>query len=468
MESERPIDGERRRARESEPEPPRRGPLRPADVLALQRSVGNCAVATMVQRMKARPDLTGADYVEFDEGEPLPNRIKGTLASDPDHTYQADATQGERIYRRTPKVAGPTIVKRDPAELARERKAKELKTAKGTLFDAAQNGGVEGSFEYVANYLFGEVFSADPGLAQSLWNEVWEVSEPPGEDPVALRRAGVNRTSLLERMIKAGLDASWKRLPVQELVKVSVDGKLPGASMPVVVENTFDYFSALYNWTPWPESSGIGFHTTDGAPGDVAKPKDKGGWGGITRPITVGFFKDRYALAQSWNPLGNWMEKNGPTFRKGIKDNELLSTVSVATAIHGSVRFPLADTPGRKGTHKAPNKNKQDTFRMEVYLYAVRIGSGYATFAKQGANAFGEIATSDIPIDDIIGWSKITRWHPYAKDTGNPLTIGFDYSMTPLERNPQFPVGGINERIFAAALAEINREIGLTSKPYEG
>jgi hypothetical protein len=463
------VEEERRRAPTPAPEVPlRRRELSAVEVLALQRSGGNRAAAALIARMKERPDIEGGDFVEFDENEPLPHRMRGTLESAPDHKFQLHVKHGDRVYARTLKGTGPKIVIRDPLEVARENKVKDLKKAKSTLFNAAQGGAAEGSFEYVANYLFGEVFGTDPEAAQKMWDEVWEVRDVQGEEPAAVGRDGLDQTKLLKRMIDLGLDASWKRLPVRELVKVSVDGKLPGSSMPVVTHDAWDYFSSLYNWAPWPETSGVGFHTTDGDPGAVAKPKATGGWGGITRPVTVDFFKQRYALGQGWNPLGPWMEQHGPTFRKGIKDNELLSTVSVATAIHGSVRFPLADTPGRKGTHHTANPNQQDSFKMEVYIYAVRVGSGFATFEAQGKNAFGEIATGDIAIEDIIGWSKITRWHPYSPETGLPLTVGFDYTMSPLTRNPEFKTSSLNEKLYAAALGEINRENSLTGKPYEG
>ena len=464
---------ERPPAREPQPqEPPASRAPAHAALLALQRSGGNQAVASLIQRWKTRDDL-GPDYVEFDETEPLPHRIRGTLASDPGYQYTAEAGKGERIYKRTAKqAADPSrLVIRDSDEVARERKVNQLKTANETLFNAAQGGGKEGTFEYVANYLFTEVFKTDQALAQTLWDEIWEVREPKDSDPVAVRR-DIDERKFLQRLIDAGLDAGWKKVPVDQLVRITVKDKdkqsKPASSMPVVVWEFGDYFSSLYNWSPWPETSGVGFHTTDGGPDAVGKPKAQGGWGGLTQTAGVEFFKKRYALDQGWNPLKSWIDEHGPAFRKGIKDNELLSTVSVATAIHGSVRFPLADTPGRKGTHKVLFDGAE-TFKMEVYIYAVRIGSGYATFEKQGAaNAFGEIATGDIPIEDIIGWSKITRHHPYAKDTGLPLTIGFDYKMTPFTRNPAYPVGGIHERVYAQALAEINKEIALTGKPYEG
>lgn len=466
---QRPAEGTRRRPPAPAPAQPwYRGQLTREAVLALQRSAGNQAARALIQReVTDRPDL-GADIVEFGETDPLPSLV-GNLSTDPANKYVKQTSLGERIYKKVPKggYSGPKL---DPAEKERLRKAgieRELKKAKPTLFTAAQGGAKEGTFEYVANYLFSEVFGAKPDVAQEIWDNVWEVQDVPDGDPVAVRVKGVDPKELLQWMIDVGLDASWAKVPVDQLVKTPVGDKKPGASMPVIAWDTSDYFKAIYNWTPWPETSGVGFHTTDGAPGAVGKAKDDGGWGGITRPITVGFFQTRYALNEAWNPLKTWLDKKGPVFRQGIKDNELLSTVSVATAIHGSVRFPLADTPGRKGKHHVDHGGK-DTFEMEVYIYAVRIGEGFATFAKQGPNAFGEIATGDIPIKDIIGWSKIERWHPYSGETGNPLTIGFDYKMTPLTRNPQFPVGGIYERIYASAVQEISNEIALTGKPYEG
>ena len=435
-------------------------------------------VAGLLQRMTDRPDL-GPDYVEFTEEEKengqIPSAV-GNLASDPNHRYRKDATKGELVYVRTPKGTGFRAAAVDPAEKERQRKegiARELAKVQPTLFDGAAGGAVEGSFEYVANYLYSEVYGADRAKAAMYWNKVWNVAEPPqGGDPVRVAKTDYDRKSLLQEMIDAGLDATWKAIPVQELVKVKAGTAEPAKSMKVVQREVWDYFAAITEWTPWPETSGVGFHTTDGDPSQVAKEKSGGGWGGITRTITVPFFRQRYGLGQDWNPLGTWLDEKGPTFRKGIKDNELLSTVSVATASHGSVRFPLADTPGRRGTHNVRHAIAgidQNTFHMQVYMYVVRVGSGYATFAKQGADAFGEIATGDIPIEDIIGWTKIERWHPYADPVRTvPLTIGFEWTMEALTPNPKWGQGGIRDRILAVAQQEINAERANAGTPYTG
>jgi len=470
-------------ARPPEPVParhPGRGAPSPAALLALQRSAGNSMVAGMLQRMTDRSADFGPGYVEFTQEEKDSGQapsMAGNLASDPDHRYVRDATKGDLVYRKEPKKgAGFKAPQLDDAEKERQRKegiTRELGKVQPTLFDGASGGGVEGSFEYVANYLYSEVYGADRAKAAGFWNQVWSVAEPPeGGDPVRTRLPGFDQKRLLQEMIDEGLDATWKAIPVQELVKVKAGTAEPAKSMKVIQREAWDYLAAISNWTPWPETSGVGFHTTDGAPGQVAQDKGAGGWGGITRTITVPFFKQRYGLGQDWNPLGTWLEEKGPTFRKGIKDNELLSTVSVATASHGSVRFPLADTPGRRGTHKVRHAiagAEQDTFHMQVYMYVVRVGSGYATFAKQGEDAFGEIATGDIPIEDIIGWTKIERWHPYADPVRNvPLTIGFEWTMEALTTNPGWGQGGIRDRILAVAQQEINAERANAGTPYAG
>lgn len=46
-------------------------------------------------------------------------------------------------------------------------------------------------------------------------------------------------------------------------------------------------------------------------------------------------------------PAGpKWLDKAGAVFRQGIKDNELLSTVSVATAIHDRCRAHALENLG--------------------------------------------------------------------------------------------------------------------------
>ena len=105
---------------------------------------------------------------------------------------------------------------------------------------------------------------------------------------------------------------------------------------------------------------------------------------------------------------------------------------------------------------------------MEVYIYAVSVREGFATFASQGKNAFGEIATGDIPIEDIIGWTKITRWHDFEDPAKTvPSTADFWYDMSQLQRNAKFPVGGIYDRLFTAATAEIEKERKLTAAMYK-
>lgn len=462
-----PEHQQRRREPEPEPTPQQQRRLSPSSLLAIQQGAGNRAATAMLSRFKDRSDL-GTDLVEFDEADTQPTRF-GKLASDPGFSYKAKFELGERIYERTAMGAPMKIAKIDPLEKEkreREQLKEKLGTAQPTLFDQSFGGDKEGTFEYVANYLYGEVILADKEEAQKIWDRVYTVEDKPLQPPTLKRKEIHGKRKLLSDMIDIGLDANWKKVPVQELVKTEVEGGAkPGKDMQTTVWT--DYLSAESDGTTKPSKTlGVGFHTTDGPPGAVAKAKKDGGWGGVTRPITVDFFRKRYALDQTgWNPLGPWLAKAGPTFRKGIKDNELLSTVSVATATRGSVRFPLAD---RKRTHvKEANKDGKDSFKMEVYMYAVVVREGYATFASQGKNAFGEIATGDIPIEDIIGWTKITRWHDYEDPiAGVPATADFYYEMTQLQRNDQFTAGELNDRVFGLANGEIEKERVLAAKKY--
>lgn len=444
-----------------------RQPPDPATLLSLQRLAGNHAVGVFLQRIRVLEQLAnGEEKVRFDDGEPLPS-VAGRLSTDPGSVYQR--TSEERVYLRQPRAAH-TKKELTAEEVEQRRKAdlaKNLAQVGSVLFAGSEGGSKEGSFEYVANYLFSEVYQSDRIKAGTIWRKVWKVEAPPDADPKKVRVAGLDHKVLLQEMIDLGFDATWKALPVEDLVKVKVGNALPGKDMPVLSRGVFDYFSSVYHWQPWPETSGVGFHTTDAGPGAVAKATSAGGWGGLTATGTVDFFRKRYGLDNAWNPLDDWLTQHGPTFRKGVKDNELLSTVSIATAIHGSVRFPLADTPGRKGIHRVVHDG-EPTFHMEVFIYAVRVGHGYATFAQQGENAFGEIAVGGVPVEDIIGWSKIQRWHPYAPEGGAPLTVGFTYTMDAFTRNPAFGKGGIYDRMVAAATDQIEKERALTAKPYEG
>jgi hypothetical protein len=137
--------------------------------------------------------------------------MRGTLESAPDHKFQLHVKHGDRVYARTLKGTGPKIVIRGPLEVARENKVKDLKKARSTLFNAAQGGAAEGSFEYVASYLFGEVFGTDPEAAQKMWDEVWEVRDVARGAGKAVPR---NRQRRALRATRCG--ARWREIHGQQ------------------------------------------------------------------------------------------------------------------------------------------------------------------------------------------------------------------------------------------------------------
>ncbi|MBD2449063.1 DUF4157 domain-containing protein [Nostoc sp. FACHB-152] len=406
------------------------------------KSIDRCS-RHLVQRMKdvgVHHDTFG-DLVELDDNEPLPKNDDNYV-----YTLAPSSDDGKRRRWRGKRAKNKKIDLDEIEKSKKKSKIADLKKPKPDLFDEKSGGDKEGTFEYVANYLFAEVCKADSETAKQIWSEVWKVDDSQDEPKLVPAQQEIPdqaKKELLNHMIEKGLDISWEKLPIKDIMQLEVENEKPASSMDILEINPgiWDYLADVWYWRPWSQSKtlGVGFHTTDGNPSTVLKSKNEGGWGGITRPITAPFFQKRYALSESWNPLGGWLEDKGPAFRKGIKDNELLSTVSVATSLHACVKFPLANK-NRKHI-KENNRDQHESFKMTAYVYAVIVKDGYATFTKQD-NPFPEIATGDIAIQDIIGYAKITRWHDYQKNgnnqqenTDNPNDSSFYYEVDDFVEN---------------------------------
>lgn len=428
-------------------------------VLRLQGLAGNRATTLAVASHPARYSSIGTEVliqrwedlggglVGFRPDErPKPNRFKGRLEGDDIHEYERQAAKDAEhndleVWSRKVRLGAPVLAAVDPAA---EKLRKELlaeKTAQANLFDKAFGGDQKGTIAYVANYLYAEVPNK-----QEIWDEVWNVEVV--NDAVKRTLKPFETFKFLERLIALGLDTTWRSVGPKRAGLITIRRKgLP--------------------------SLGVGFHTTLGSPGVVltsAKkqaPDGAQGWGGIKQTMTVPTFRRDYALDQPWNPLGEYLRRNGPAFRVGNKDNELLSTVSVATQTHATVRFPLWNSarPGSEVEHNVDNKTER-TFKMEVYLYAVEVSEAFPTSARQGGNAFAEVATASIPSNQVIGHSRLTRYHqgdgPATKANGWPeqySTADFWYELTPLTRNPAYRGRGLGDQVFAVAAKAVDAEI---------
>jgi hypothetical protein len=404
------------------------------------------AAAPVIQRMT----VLAEDLDTFAQGEPRPN-LAGKLAGDNDWVYQRKPWNEEDdpnfkpeyrdvfVYTRTRKAvhAKPVI---DPVAEALRQKLQAESKWKSELFDAAHGGSVEGTFEYVANYLYAEV---PPASKQEIWDQVWDVRVVSGDVVRSVKQQLTRRRrKFLEQLIALGLDTSWKASPAADIAKLNVVKVREGETTPGQIQ---------------PKPVGIGFHTTDGPPDKVLGSVQEGGWGGIVQTMAVPFFRSRYALDAGWNPLGTFLRDKGPTYRRGVEDNELLSTVSVATDSHATLRFPLWN-PTRSGQQVPnPKNNAESSYKMEVWLYVVAVREAYATYEKQ-SNPFGEIATASIAPSDVIGWCKLTRWHDYERYPDRVETANFWYELSPLQRNPKFGTQAFNNSVFAAATSDVEAE----------
>ncbi len=417
----------------------------------LQRVGGEIRGASRVlQRMTDLTSDLGAGFVAFGRTEDPKPSLVGNLAGDADWKYmrQADYDDDPRfvdmlVYKRVAKATHQRRVIDPVAEAQRVLKLRlqEARTAQPELFDAAHGGGSEGTFEYVANYLYAEV---PKHHKQQIWDKVWAV-RTVGDDVVRSVKDGVagRRRLFLAELIALGLDFSWKPTGAAEIAKIKTVKAQEGDTAPGDVQ---------------PKPVGIGFHTTDGKPTDVLRSKATSGWGGILQTLSVPFFRRRYALDAVWNPLGQALIEKGPAFRRTVEDNELLSTVSIATDSHATLRFPLW-MPGKEGTEK-PNPKEPGNppcFEMQAYLYVVAVREAYVTYERQ-SNPFGEIASAGVYPSDVIGWCKLTRWHDYYEYPNQVATADFWYDLSDLERNPQFGRGAFQDRVFNAAKESIDAE----------
>lgn len=414
----------------------------------------------VLQRMQLIKKSPFGDLIELEDKEELPKNDGYEYRPAP------ESDTGKKRYWRQQKAKPKKRDKKELEKIKKESIRKNLQKRQSDLFDQKHGGDKEGTFEYVANYLYAEVHKADGKAADEIWAKVWEVKDDEiTKEPKRVRKDNLDQKELLQEMIDIGLDASWKKLPIKEVMDIEVKNKKPASTMGILqIDPTiWDYLSDIWYWRPWTQSKtlGVGFHTTDGEPSTVMKSKDEGGWGGITRPMTAPFFQKRYALDKSWNPLGTWLNKKGPTFRKGIKDNELLSTVSIATDLHKSIKFPLAN---KNRTHEEENnKDNINSFKMTAYAYAVVVTDAYATFEKQD-NPFPEIATGDVPIKDIIGSTKITRWHDYHENsTEHPNDSSFYYQVDNFVENPEGPK---NEALTNIARNKVAEERNKSANKY--
>lgn len=391
--------------------------------------------------------------LDADESGPPDDGFKYSAVADEPGTYKRvgkkPTTKGMSDDQLRAKMAAEALASRN--------KPKE------TLYEADEGGAVEGTFEYVANYLFTEMWKANQGEAEKLWASFLA----NGRKRRAADIPDKEKRLLLTRMMEFGLESFGNAKPIATIKTELQQSNTRGQDVRILQPAEYaadprDVTDPVVGAAPLRQPIGIGFHSTDKGPDVVAAPKDSsggGGWGGIQRPSTVEYFQKRYALGKnvSWNPLKRPIERGENYFRKGIKDNELLSVVSVAIVVRDTIKFPLAaPSKGKKVEHGgAP------AFEMHAYIYAVAVRSAFNTAKRQKdlgtTNPFGEIGVHSIPIDDLIGCAEIVRFHDleqrpggkeYPKDSCFEFEIG---ELKPLAAGERYP------KLFAAAKAEVEK-----------
>lgn len=445
-------------------------------------------LATWDEESKITKKRVGVALVELEASDGTPND-RGYLTPPTDFTYRQQGAvdkltelgfdisgvNQDRLYIRWPAArlgtkSAPPVTALTPQE---------------TLYGPNEGGQAQGSFEYVANYLFVEVWRSNEKEAKEIWNKF--IHREAGQSTKRRDKdfSDNQKYELLNEMIALGMQevqpnklAADINKELEELATTKGQGarRLQIQEMATGMEGTKWLKAWLLSWMDWsnvlPPVVGIGFHCTD-KPATVvtgAKGAEAGGetaWGGLQRPGTVQRKIEEYALNQSWNPLGNLVKKGVQLVRKGNKDNELLTTISIATVVRDSLKFPLARP------YNATLNNATGKFEMTAYLYSVMVRQAFGTGAyqvKKGVvNPFAEVAVHGIPPEDFILTAEVKRQHDVGAETAEgkqtPLDSSFKFQIMNVE---PLAAGKSFQAIFAKVKELVEDENGNpTFKPTE-
>lgn len=231
-----------------------------------------------------------------------------------------------------------------------------------------------------------------------------EVFEPDESRTVKAALANDSeKKHFLQQIFKLGF-VSYEQL-AQEQKKVLV---APGAQ--------------LANPVPGETRFGYGFRGDNRAPDELLHA---GGFTTKADATDVGFRK-KMGLDQLWNPFadqstlpGQNITNNAGYFRRGDTDNDLTTIISVTPNFVDATKFPFIQEY-MDGTSVVDN-NGQQRRRSMTHVYLVLVEEGFDTKGAQGSNAFPEIATRSVPIDNVVAVYDIERTHfgsttPQAND----------------------------------------------------
>jgi hypothetical protein len=231
----------------------------------------------------------------------------------------------------------------------------------------------EGTYEYVVSYLWE---SLEPNDQKDLFSQLYQ--EEKDEVIPIIPQANEEKKGVILALAKKALVPYGQPTQVRGLETGLYKNKITTLGM----DNNN-------------KKVAIGFHGTLGEPKDVLKSKKEKGWGGLTQTIGVPYFQKRYALNEPWNPLKSYLNNIGPSARLGMnKDNELLTTVSLATEPQAAIKFPFRQ------------ENKEE---VTGYLYATVFDEAYPTAKHQKSDAFPEIAVKEVKPENIVGYVQVNK-----------------------------------------------------------
>ena len=270
-----------------------------------------------------------------------------------------------------------------------ENKAAEVSSLPPVLYKAWQKRTLqlyqqapkEGTFEYVLAYLWKSLNQKDQW---DFFEQIYEEEKSDNDDGVKPKEYNQDdaKKSLLKNIAEKALVPFGDLLNLKELE----EKKGYTADKSIMTQEIGQEKKKM----------GISFHGTDGGPDKVLKSQTDGGWDGLTQPQTVPFFQKRYGLDKPWNPLSDYLKTKGPSARLGHnKDNELLSTISLATKPAAAIKFPV---------YVKGNSTR------EGWLYAMAFDEAYPTLKFQNKDAFPEVGVKGVKIHNIIGCVRIVKY----------------------------------------------------------
>ena len=437
------------------------GPLPAQDMLHLQRSVGNQALASRLKPVgsEARPSFLATEpHIQrtlgsgIKKGDEVYKFVPAPTKFFPLKVFSILARTGQ-ITLQDPTTNNTYKVMPDNTEYTTTKDEQAWQAWKKTADTAERNAMVttnelgetiidsEKAWEYCANragskasyfhwvVYFGEQASDQAAMKKEV-AKLFTLIPAAGvglAPTVDLMTDNAEIRKILTSILKMGY-ASFYDIAnmVQPAEKLSPETSVAGTSYAIGYRSDNRTPSELGLSKPSPPKPG------EKAPDEVAPE-------GFTPKIEAKSegYRKSLGLDQEWHPFNaayldqlpgtrGAKGENVSYFRQGIKDNDLYTVISVGTDWQSCVRFPyIGDYSDQATEATTPQGGK--TYTLNTYLYIMLVEKGFAT-SKQQTNAFAEIATRSVPPENILAMVPIARH--YAGNT-SAFNVKFTFETLP-------------------------------------